>query len=170
AAGRGASASSSAASAGRVTWASFGHWGHRDLDLLAPGHVLLGDVLIAPRDLVAQQPVVENVRLGGARRRFAKHHHEPGHQRRSSYDAQLALRARAEARALEPQRADERAARIKECEPHRTPALRRNLGFGEELIAREARDRGERVHTAMTDPNRLRRRSGVLTQARVDHD
>src|SRR2546430_4143078 len=101
AAGRDASASSSAPSAERVTWASFGHWGHRDLDLLAPGHVLLGDVLIAPRDLVAQQPVVEDVRLGGARRPVAKHHHEPGQQSRFSYDALSALRAPAEAPCLQ---------------------------------------------------------------------
>src|SRR5256885_14957247 len=81
AAGRDASASSSAPSAERVTWASFGHRGHRDLHLLAAGHVLLGDVLIAPGDLVAQQPVIEDVRLGGARRRVAGDPHQPRHPR-----------------------------------------------------------------------------------------
>ncbi len=29
--------------------------------MLAPRHVLLRDVLVAPRDLVAQQPIVEDV-------------------------------------------------------------------------------------------------------------
>src|SRR5207237_5833573 len=86
---------------------------------------------------------------------------------RSSHQPQLALRARAQARALESQRADERAARIKEGEPHRTPALGRNLGLGKELVTGQARDRQQRIHAAVTDADRLRGGKRVLPEARV---
>ena len=47
-----------------------------------------------------------------------------GDQRCPRYHAQLALGVRAEATALEPQGADERASCIKESQPQRPPALR----------------------------------------------
>src|ERR1043166_3595960 len=76
AAGRGPSASSSAASERRFTWASFGQGDHRDLDLLAPGHVLLRNVLVAAGDLVAQQVIVQDIGLRRSRCRLLGDHHQ----------------------------------------------------------------------------------------------
>src|SRR5258708_13568353 len=83
-----------------------------ELHLLAPGHILLRDVLIAPCDLVAQQPIVEDVGRRGPRGGFAQRHYEARDQRRAPYHPHLPLRARAQAPLLEPQGATHPPPRI----------------------------------------------------------
>jgi len=58
-----------------------------DLHLAATLHVLLPDLLVAARDLLAQQPVVQDVARRRPRRRLAQRHHQTGDERRRTHDA-----------------------------------------------------------------------------------
>src|SRR5262245_40483266 len=75
-----------------------------DLHLAAQLRVLLRDVVVAPRQLIAQQAIVLDVAERGLRRRLFQRHDEAGNERRPGRDADLPPRATAQVAVVEGQR------------------------------------------------------------------